>query len=228
MTKVLTILFFLFVLATATAYGFPLLPDYNGSYHAADYSGMKHSLASAPIRTAATPDGKALVIARSDGNSENQPQGSNLLKDGHNHDNKPNSKYDLRDIDGKHGNGDHKHVHGNADNHDHKPKSKYDLRDTGGHKHGKGHDHDHGDAHKHGHGDVHKHGHADGHKHAHGEADHHDHGEAHDHGHGDEHGGPDDHGHQGHGHQHGHGDHEHGEEAPEGMYDRQWDVVTLG
>ncbi len=234
MKRVLAILLFLFVPATVTASGFPLLSDNNGSYQAADYSGMKHSLESAPIRTAATPDGKALAIARTDGDSENQHKDGHRLSDGHNHDHKAKSKYDLRDTDGKHGGDGHKHLHGHNHNNDQKAKSKYDLRDTDGHDHKHGHKHDDGDVHKHGHGNGHKHDHGEAHQHDHGNAHKHDHGEAHqhdhgdkgDHGHGDEHGSHDDHGH--HGHQHGHGDHEHGEEAPEGMYDRQWDVVTLG
>jgi hypothetical protein len=218
MKKVLAILLFLFVPATVIASGFPLLSDNNGSYQAADYSGMKHSLVSALVRTAATPDGKALVIARSDGGSENQHKEGDSNKYSHNHNNKPKSKYDLRDIDGKQRGDGHKHLHGHNHNHDQKARSKYDLRDTDGHDHKHGHKHDDGD--------VHKHGHGEDHKHVHGEAHQHNHGDTGGHGHGDEHGALDDHGHHGHGH--GHGDHEHGGEAPEGMYDRVWDVVTLG
>ena len=161
MKKVLTILFFLFSLATATAYGFPWLQNDNG-HPVADYSGVTFPLESAPIGTIAAADGKILVIAASDADSENQH------KQGHNHDRKAKSKYDLRDLDGKKSGDVHKHGH------------------------------DHKDAHVHDHG--HDHGHGHDHKDAHG----HDHG-GHDHG-----------------HEHG------GWEPPEGLYDRLWDVVTLG
>ncbi len=218
MKKVLAILFFLFVLATATAYGFPLLSYDHGSHQGSNYSSITYSLESAATRTAAARDGKVLVIARSDGDSENQH------KQGHNHDHKAKSKYDLRDIDGKHGGDSHKHVHEHGHNHDHKAKSKYDLRDIDGHKHGEDHHH-HGEGHDHHHGEAHEHGHGHGHDHHHGEAHGHDHGETHDHGHGEGH----EHGHEhGHGHDGDEGGHHHDEEGPEGLYDRLWDVVTLG
>jgi len=75
------------------------------------------------------------------------------LKQGHSHDVKPKSKYDLRNIDGKRGGDGHKHVH----------------------DHGNTHHHDHGDArmHKHAGTDLHEqdnhHGGHDGHDHGHGD-----------------------------------------------------------
>ena len=56
----------------------------------ADYSDVTFSLESAPIGTVATRDGKILVIAASYADSENQH------KQGHNHDQKAKSKYDLK------------------------------------------------------------------------------------------------------------------------------------
>src|SRR5208283_101905 len=220
MKKVSAILFFLFLLAAGTAYGFPLLPHDNGNYHAADYSDITYPLEPVPISTAAMSEWKTRPITRNHEESNGQDKVGDDHKHGHNHDHEAKSKYDLRNIDGKHGSDGHKHAHEHADKDDHKPKSKYDLRETDGHDHKHCHKHDHGDAHQHGHGEDHKHGHGDGHNHEHGEAHHH-HGEAHGHDHGE-------------GHDHGHGQdgdeggHHHDEEGPEGLYDRLWDVVTLG
>ena len=240
MKKLLTVLIFVFLSATVAAHEFSLNLGYDEIYQMAkspaNQSGASHFLVPAPTKTVTRSNTEALLIAANSGDSRNQQKQSDVYKPGRNHDRKAKSKYDLRDIDGKRGGDGDKHVH-KHDSHDNKPKSKYDLREIGGHKHGEGHHHGHGEAHHHDHGhdhhhdgEAHHHEHGDDHHHHHGEAHHHDHEDDHDHhaeteGHDHDHAGHDQGGHD-HGHDHGH---EHGGwEPPEGLYDRLWDVVTLG
>ena len=247
MKKVLTVLIFVFLPVTVAANEVSSNLGYDKTCQTAKFAakagGVSDFLVPASIKAVTTSNTDALLLAANSEDSKNQQERGDVHKPGHNHDRKAKSKYDLRDIDGKHGGDGDKHVHKHGDNHDNKPKSKYDLREIGGHKHGEGHHHEHGHNHEHGEAHHHDHGHdhhhdGEAHHHDHGDDHHHHHGEAEGHGHGHEHDGHDDqgaHGHEhghDHGHEHGH-DHEHehehgGWEPPEGLYDRLWDVVTLG